>query len=388
VRRRAGVPIAVLTAVAAAWPAPAHGQAGVSLLGLGRPESPTDARIRGMGGAGVVAHGRNLSLWNPAALADVASPGVLLTTSTESRTVRGDRARGDLRGTRFPVGQLVYPVGERWAVAAGWGGFLDQDWLLSFRDSLALGDDTIPFTENRSSDGGVVRLRGTVAWQAADALHLGLGLDRYVGDVIREVSRRFDDPAAGLLSYRDRARWTYRAWGLALGLAFVPDPDIRLGATLAWTSELEARRDSVAQTARFPMPLRADVGGSWQLTPELLWVAYAGFAGWSRTGRALPGGARNTWALGTGIEYAFARSEATTYRIRAGYRRADLPFQDGGGTGGEHAWTAGAGGAFAGGLVGLDLAFEWGRRGDAARLGVEESFRRISLSLAVHQRGR
>lgn len=375
-----------------AVPTQGRAQAGLSLVGLGRSESPTDARIRALGGAGVVAHGPNFSLLNPAAVSRLTTSGALLTVSTEDRDVEGDRLAGDVRGTRFPVGQVQYPFAERWVAAVGFGAFLDQDWLVSFEDTLVLAEDSVPFTEDRSSSGGITHLRGSLSWAARDGLVLGLGLDLYSGDVTRQVVRRFDDPGAALSGYRDRARWEYRAYGLTVGALVVPHPDILVGGSVSWSGDLRARRDSIAEEREFPMPLRFLAGGSWRVGPELTWLVSVGFATWSRMSDALPEGAGDTWSLGTGVEYTFARTERSLLMVRAGYRRGTLPFKSGGAggaptgeRGSEFAWTMGAGGRFAGGLAALDVALEIGRRGDRATLGLEESFRRLSFAISVYQ---
>lgn len=369
-----------------ALPARAGAQAGVSLLGLGRPDAPVDARIRALGGAGVVAHARNFSLLNPAALSGTPAAGVLLSFATESRDVEGAAARGELRGTRFPVGHLVYPLGERFVAALGFGAFLDQEWLVSFQDSLRLDEDTIPFTENRGSEGGVSQLRGGAAWQVSDLLSVGFGLDLYVGDVVRSVRRRFDDPSAGFVAYEDEARWEYDAWGWTAGVVVQPITDLRLGAAFTWASDLKATQDSVSEEEVFPLPVRAYGGASWQIAPQVSWLLQVGFAEWSRAAPALGGNARNTWSFGTGIEAPLLRRETATYFARAGYRRVSLPFTTGGDQGREYAWSLGLGGALANGLVTADVALEFGERGGLETVGIEESFRRFSFALSVSQR--
>lgn len=369
-----------------ACPAPAWAQAGVSLLGLGRPEDPVDARTRALGGAGAVAHGRNYSLLNPAALSGVSSAGVFFGFSTENREVEGAAAQGELRGTRFPVGQLVYPLGERWVAAVGFGAFLDQEWLVTFEDTLRLAEDTIPFTENRGSEGGISQLRAAAAWRLHDRVSVGLGLDLYAGDVVRSVRRRFEDPAFLLEPYQSEERWEYDAWGWTAGLVVRPIEEMQIGGAFSWASELTATRDSVNDETTFPMPVRAYGGLSWRIAPDVTWLLQVGFAEWSRTAPALGGAAKNTWSFGTGIEAPLVRRETATYFVRAGYRRVSLPFTTGGEQGREYAWSLGLGGALANGLVRADATFDAGKRGDLASVGIEESFRRFSFGLSVSQR--
>ncbi|MGH7545068.1 MAG: OmpP1/FadL family transporter [Gemmatimonadota bacterium] len=367
-------------------PAAARAQAGVSLLGLGRPEDPVDARMRALGNAGAVAHGRNFSLLNPATLSEITSAGVFFGFATENRDVEGALARGALRGTRFPVGQLVYPFGERWVAAVGFGAFLDQDWLVTFEDTLRLAADTIPFTENRGSEGGLSQLRAAAAWRPHDRVSLALGLDLYAGDVVRSVRRRFDEPNFLLEPYQDEERWEYDAWGWTAGLVVRPIEELHIGGAFSWASNLTATRDSVTAEQIFPMPVRAYGGVSWRIAPDVTWLLQVGFAEWSRAAPALGGAAKNTWSFGTGVEAPLVRRETATYLVRAGYRRVSLPFTTGGDQGREYAWSVGIGGVFANGLVRADATYDIGKRGDLASVGIEESFRRFSFGLSVSQR--
>ena len=376
----------LLCSVIPLLPARAGAQAGVSLLGLGRPEDPVDARIRALGGAGAVAHGRNYSLLNPAALSGVTSAGAFFGFATENRDVDGSLARGSLRGTRFPVGQLVYPLGERWTAAVGFGGFLDQEWLVTFEDTLRLAEDTIPFTENRGSEGGISQLRAAAAWRLHERVSVGLGLDLYAGDVVRSVRRRFDDPNFLLEPYQDEERWEYDAWGWTAGLVVRPIEELQIGGAFSWASSLTATRDSATREQIFPMPVRAYGGVSWRIAPDVTWLLQVGFAEWSRAAPALGGAAKNTWSFGTGVEAPLARRETATYFVRAGYRRVSLPFTTGGDQGREYAWSVGLGGALASGLVRADATYDIGKRGDLASVGIEESFRRFSFGLSVSQR--
>lgn len=113
-----------------------------------------------------------------------------------------------------------------------------------------------------------------------------------------------------------------------------------------------------------------------------------GWQSWSRTEfTVLPTESSDVLWAGAGLEYVGVSLLGAPVPLRAGYRYADLPFhEDGQEQLSETAFTLGAGARLAGGGVHLDLAVEIGSRGDLASSGVEESFRRLSLSLGLVSR--
>jgi hypothetical protein len=75
-----------------------------------------------------------------------------------------------------------------------------------------------------------------------------------------------------------------------------------------------------------------------------------------------------------------------TMPLRAGFRRTDLPFHNPAEEPlSETAGTFGIGLEIGGGRAAFDVALEFGTRGDLEASGIEEGFRRFSLSMALLQ---
>ncbi len=119
---------------------------------------------------------------------------------------------------------------------------------------------------------------------------------------------------------------------------------------------------------------------------ELLLVGGAGWAEWSVV-EGLEGGARahDTFWGGVGIEWEGFRLLGGQIPLRLGARRAELPFSFADTSIDETAITAGLGWIFRQGLAALHLALEVGKRGDVAVDGLEESFRRLTISFTLRQ---
>ena len=140
-------------------------------------------------------------------------------------------------------------------------------------------------------------------------------------------------------------------------------------------------------TYSFDMPFEWAIGGSAQVTTGLLATAAVGFSDWSATNSDLSSStASDVFWYGVGLEYVGFSLFGASLPLRAGVRRADLPFSLVGTEQlAETAATFGIGLEVSGGLAAFDLAVEFGSRGDFDASRVQESFRRLSISMALFQ---
>lgn len=380
-------PILALLAVAVV-PAIAAAQAEVpGSTGLGRPVPPLDARARALGGAAAALHGANLSAVNPAALIQLGGPGFWATVVPERRSVEGDGVDGVIRTSDFALARLAGLVSDRWAVSLTLGGFLSQDFGVQLVDTLQLSTGPVLFEETRSSDGGISQFRLDLAGKVSGAWTLGAAGIFYSGEVRKQVDRAFE-AGAGFRPYRSAAAIQYRGWGVALGTQIEPIPEIILGVVGTWGPDgLSVENDSTGEELDVDLPITVDAGASLQLTSAFLVALSFGWAGWAALSDELGDrGSADTWGFGGGLEARLVGGLNSGLFFRAGAHWQRLPFEIRGGTPSERALSAGLGALLQGGRARLDATVELGRRASRDTNGVEESFTRLTLSLAIFGR--
>lgn len=375
---------ALVVVLVGALPGPASAQTLLlGAAGLGRPVRPLDARARAMGGAAVALHRDNLSAVNPASLSWLGGSGIWGTFMPESRSVKGPGISGDVRTSEFPLGRIGLPVSEGWAVAIGFGGFLNQDWTAQFEDTLNLSSGDLPYQETRQSSGGISQFRADVARALSDRWSVGVAAILYSGEVRSSVERAF--PASSeFTGYTSGSAVKYSGWGGAVGVQYRPIEEMILGADASWSPHLTARNDSTGQRRRFDMPLSLDVGGSWEMTPGFVLATSAGWSGWSVIPeRQVRGGVNDAWYAGFGTELRALSNLSTAIYLRLGAHLERLPFELRGNALSERTFSFGLGGDFGNGQGRGDIAVELGKRGSISDNGLEESFTRLTFSVAV-----
>lgn len=354
--------------------------------GLGRRLTPLDSRARAMGNAGVALHGGNLSAVNPAATARFAAPGIWAAFLPENRTVKGEFANGDISTEDVPIIRLVSPWGGRWAVGISAGAYMNQDWGVQFVDSLATSEGEVAFQETRTSDGGVTQFRLDVAGVMAPKLSLGASFLYYSGEARRRVRRIFES-AAGWAPHEATTAIDYKGWGLAFGAEYQPIGEMIIGAVASWGAGLTVENDTTGQSLEIDLPLTFDVGGSWQLTPDFILALALGWEGWSAVADELPNAtASDLLRGGLGVELTALGGEASKLLVRGGAHAERLPFEIGASAVWERALSLGLGLSLREGRARLDGSVEFGRRGNAAKNDIEESYTRYSFGLAVFTR--
>jgi hypothetical protein len=374
----------------------AHGstlmaQAPVTSLGLGYPVAPLDARAAAMGGTGLGLIGGTLSGRNPADMRGFSRPTLGITYAPEAVDVKSPGTSQSTARSRLAIVQAVVPL-RSWTVGLSFASGLDQDWSVSLQDTLESSFGNFPFEERRENDGGVSTVTLGIARQIGD-FSIGIDGSLLTGSLRQTFVRRFDvaleDPgrAVGIANGEARFSWSgFRARG---GIATAIGSRVRVSGEIGIGTDLKATRDTAgeATTYEFAMPLEWSVGGSARLAENLLASAAVGFADWSATAADLPGGAASDvlW-FGAGLEYVGLELLGATMPVRAGFRRTDLPFHEPAEEPlSETAGTLGIGLEVGGGRAAFDVALEIGTRGDLAGSGVEEGFRRFSLSMALLQ---
>ena len=364
----------------------------VTGLGLGYPVPPIDARAAALGGTGLGLLGGTLSSRNPADLRGFQRPTLGLTYAPESIDIETPGSTQTTGRSRVAIVQAAVPI-RSWTFGLGFASGLDQDWGVRLQDTLQSSFGTFPYAERREHDGGVSAVTLAVARELG-RFSVGIDGSLRTGSLRQSFARDFEpsleDPEVTLGVAGGEARFSWSGFRIRGGAATNLGSRVRLSGVVGWSTDLKATRDSAGSedvTYSFDMPFEWAIGGSAQVTTGLLATAAVGFSDWSATNSDLQGStASDVFWYGVGLEYVGFTLFGAGLPLRAGVRREDLPFSLVGTEQlAETAATFGVGLEISGGLAAFDLAVEFGSRGDFAASRVEESFRRLSISMALFQ---
>lgn len=371
----------------------ASAQTPTTALGLGVPVAAIDARAAALGGTGLGLLGGSLSARNPADMGFFERPVLGITYAPESVTVKGLGGEFDTNRSRLSILRAAIPFDD-WTLGVAFASELDQDWQIEFSDTLSSSLGTFPFSELRISDGGVSSVNFTLTKQIA-GIRLGVEYGILTGNLRQRFLRDFEPDTADvgnrIASSSGGASWSYAGSRIRVGVAGDVNDKIRVSADVSLQGDLTARRDSSnleLDRRTFEMPAAFEAGGSAQITPRLLLTGAVGWTGWSGTdGEATTFEASDVLWMGVGAEFLGARLFGASLPLRLGLRRTDLPFYAANLTQPtETAVTLGLGLRVSDEQARIDLALEFGSRGDLEASGVEESFQRFSLTVALFQR--
>jgi hypothetical protein len=372
--------------------ATAAAQTPVSALGLGVPVPSIDARAAALGGTGLGFENGSVSARNPADLALYGQPVLGITYAPEGVSVKGDGRDADTGRSRVAVLRGAIPFDE-WAAGVAFAAELDQDWQVSFADTLFIEEGTFPFTEQRTQDGGLSSVNFTLA-RRLGRVSLGAEYAIMTGRLQQTYRRDFepdiDDPSRGLGSVGGVADWEYGGRRFRFGAAVDLTSRIHVGADMSLQGALTAERDTIGgegRTRKFDMPVAFEFGASARASERLLLTGAGGWTGWSGAeGSSDEYVASNIVWAGIGAELTGTRLLGVSVPLRLGLRRTDLPFHlRGGDQLSETALTMGLGVRVSEEQARVDVALELGSRGDLGNSGVEESFQRLSITLALFQ---
>lgn len=361
-------------------------------VGLGYPVPPLDARAAALGGTGLGLLGGSLSGRNPADLRGFRRPTLGLTYAPESIGVEAPGGSQTTGRSRVAIVQAAVPI-RSWTVGLGFASGLDQDWGVVLQDTLRSSFGTYPYDERREHDGGVSAV--TLA-AARDIGRFSIGIDGSVltGSLRQTFSRNFEpaleDPDNTIGIAGGEARFSWSGFRIRGGAATQLGSRVRLSGVIGWSTDLTATRDTAGSDPAkydFDMPFEWAIGGSAQVTNGLLATAAIGYSDWGAMDSDLESAsAADVLWYGVGVEYVGLELFGAGLPLRAGVRRTDLPFfLVGTEQLVETAGTFGVGLEVGGGLASFDIAVELGTRGDFEASLVQESFRRLSISMALFQ---
>ena len=381
--------VAGFAAAFAALPSAASAQSLFGSRGLGVVVAPADGRAAALGGLGVALPGPSSALLNPADVGDANRRGVILAIQPSTTELETGEGSDNVSATRFPLVQLLLPIGNRTVVSAGYGAFLDQNWGVTTSGLAPLGDDTVTTIDRISSRGGIAQGRFGAAFEVTDDLTLGAAIGLLTGSSTRTALRAFVDDDIGLSPFQTEVKSTFNAPLAAAGLRYRIGSSVLVGAGVTWIGDLTAsENDGNGETeTEISMPLQVAAGASAALLDDLLVVVNTRWTGWSATEDLENSTADDVIELGGGVEWSGITTARRTFPVRLGARWGGQPFSFEGEAPSESAFVFGLGGRLAGSeevpAALVDLAIERGSRGDVDKNGIGKTFWRATISVSL-----
>ncbi|MGH7557454.1 MAG: OmpP1/FadL family transporter [Gemmatimonadota bacterium] len=380
----------LLAVAVAVWVAPVRAQESVFNLPLpGLPGSGESVRSRGMGGAPVGLMAESFSMGNPAWIAGFERAGLYLSLLGQRTTAEDSQTSGDFDDVMFPMGQAVIPA---FGAVIGIGYYQHLDFDASIESSVLFEGDTVPV--GFASDGGVGVIVPALAYPLNEQTSAGVSLDFYLGS--REVVRSISIP--GELATRDTLARDFGGAGLTLGITRELWEGTRLGLAYRFRPDLDSEvtragdPDLLGRKSEIRLPDELIVEASVGLSERLRLGAGLRYAGWEGAFQedlaAEETELGDAWEVGGGIEFAPESPVALVIGpeapLRVGYRWSRLPIRIDGEPVSEWALALGYSRGFSD-LSRVDVAVEYGRRGDLETNVVSERFVRVGVGLGVFE---
>ena len=369
---------------------PASAQESVFNLPLpGLPGSGESIRSRGMGGTAAGLPGETFSLDNPAWLADFERAGLYLSLLGQRTTAEDLDDSGEFEDVVFPMGQAAVP-GFGAVIGVGYMQYLDFD--AGIESSFVFEGDTVP--ARLDSEGGVGMLSPSFSLRLDERTSAGLALDVYLGS--REVVRSISVPEP--IGTSDTLARDFGGVGLALGVARDLGENAHLGVAYRFRPDLDSEvtramdPDLIGREAEIRLPDELLVEASVRVSDRLRMSAAGRWAGWEGTQDedldGSTGDVGDALDLGGGLEFAPRRQILYVIGpdapLRVGYRWRRLPLRLDGEPVTEWALGVGYSRGF-GQLSQIDVAVEFGGRGDVQEHGVSEEFVRVGVGMGVFE---
>lgn len=378
--------------IAGVTPRAASAQSFLGFRALGVPVEAVGGRATSLGNLGIGLPLVAVSPTDPAAAARLAAP----TITASMQPSWGDFAMGDQSGTSrttgFPFIAIGYPVGATGGVATvSVAGHMQQRWAGERTEDIRLGGLDVPINDRFETDGGTSVARFGFAQPFGERIALGVSVGTYVGRLNQSFDRTLDSLIVGtdVQPYSEEYLWDYGGYTLAAGIALDPHDLVHIAGAIEWSTDLKEspRGETVGAVNSYGIPLRLSAGATGQLTQRLLINTSFVYQDWSGAGGFASGVlSGNKMSYGVGIEWRAIQQESRSVPFRVGYRSGAPPFRFDAQDPSESVWTAGIGLNLVE-LDGLplgwvDLAVE---RGSRTSLPLDENFWRGTISIGISQ---
>lgn len=371
-----------------------------SRLGVGLVHMRDGVRAIGMGNTSLaLADGLSVYHLNPAALASIQVTRLQTEFGYESADVKVNSASGRFRDANFNGLSLLLPVKKGYSVALGFEPYSRVAFTLNQFGANDNGNYEEIYSGTGGLDEAYLAFAGTLGRSdGSSGLRYGVAADFYFGRIQRNWRVNFSN--VNSVSTEDKlgayfrgvgfhagVQWFHPRW--QLGLAMRPPIDLNVETQVEYIFGGESEIIKTKAT----LPLWVGIGVGYRPNSKLQLAADFRMQRWSdvdadkRVGAALT----NSQDFGAGCEWIPSRNpidgylKRIAYRAGAAFRR--LPYQDPVGENiSEWVVTTGLGFPFRRGSSRIDMAFEYGKRGDQKNNPAEESIFGFSISVSGAER--
>jgi len=375
--------------------APVSANSLYSRIGVGSIHLRAGVRASGMGNTSLaMSDGLAMDLLNPAALASIQFARLQTQFSIESANVELASGQGRFREANFNGVSLALPVKRGYAVAVGFHPYSRVDFALNQSGSDANGTHEEIYSGNGGLDVAYIAFSGSIGSAASQSsLRYGLAADFYFGRIQRTWRVNFsngslqptEDRTGAYfrgIGYHAGAQWVHPRW--QLGVAVRPPIDLDVETEVEYIFGVTS--ETIKTNARLPLWFGFGAGyragSKWQLAAEYRMQRWGSVPDNLDLGAALG----NSRDIGLGFEFTPSRNLIDGYLKRISYRAgatfSKLPYEDPVGHSiSEWVMTSGFGFPFRHGTGRIDMAFEFGKRGDLDSNIAAESIMRLSFSI-------
>ncbi len=363
----------LLVGLLALLPTTAFSQASqFGVRGLGVPGRGLSTRAAGSSGAfGMFDAESGL---NPAALSGLAAMTASFNGTQTFRTAENPAGSESLRDSRFPHIAFGGPVpGTKLVAGVSYSMYLNRDFTVASRDTVALRDVLVPVADTLSSRGGISDLRLAAAYSLRGGTVVGASFHVLTGSNRMQARRTFSDDQ--YLPVRQSAELSYAGVGASIGAVRQLGSGLWVAAIARSDGKVIVDRDS-ARVSQVDLPYTLGVAVRWKAGARLDLATHGLFRTWSGANSDLLAsggiGADNTVEAAIGGEYVGDPRRPFRRPIRFGARYARLPFQlQAGSQPTEFGVSLGSGVRFAPDRAGVDVAVEhlWRSAGDFKERG-------------------
>lgn len=366
-----------------------------SRIGIGLVHLRASVKASGMGSTSLaLSDGLDIDLLNPAALASIQFARFQTQFSIESAQVELNSGAGRFRDANFNGVNLVLPVKQGHAITLGFHPYSRVDFTLNQTDSTVAGEYEEVYSGNGGIDQAYIAFAGSIRGASSQSvLRYGVAADFYFGRIQRTWRVNYSDgssvPSEDILGaysygigYHLGVQWFHPRW--QLGAAIRPAVDLDVETEVEYAFGVKSK--TIKTKARLPLWLGLGVGfrpgSKWQLAADYRMQRWGDVPSNLDLGAAL----EDSREIGVGFEFTDSRNLLDSYFKRVSYRAgvnfSKLPYEDPVGHSiSEWLVSSGLGFPFRHGVGRIDMAFEFGKRGNLDSNTAAESIYRLSFSI-------